>query len=92
MHDSIIHQNAYLFEVVSDKKVVFGRKSQVGIGMSDVSNQKYPNHVFTGLTLIGKGAHIPDYQTILRNTIVEPYSTVSSFTDSPIDQGSYIGK
>ena len=90
MHDSIIEQNAQLYEVIADKRSSFGKEAHVGTGKADIPNEKYPQHVYTGLTIIGKEASVPAGSEIGRNSIVEPQVEESFFSKRHFAEGSYI--
>lgn len=72
MHDTRIGQGAILKRVVSDKEVYFGKESSVGDGDIHVANHLYPRHLSSGITLVGKGAYIPDGAIVGTNCIVFP--------------------
>ncbi len=76
---------------VMDKRVKVGRGSVVGSGDDkNVPNRKYPDHLYTGITLIGKEAVIPDHAEIGRNCIISPYRNPGDFKDLKISTGSTI--
>ncbi len=72
MHKCHICPGARLKRVVSDKGVRFGRGALVGEGDPSVKNVDYPKHLSSGLTLMGKGAIVPDGVEIGTNCIVFP--------------------
>ena len=72
MQDSVIEQGSSLFEVIADKRCRFGANCQIGVGDPQIPNKKFPDHLFTGLTVVGKEAHLPEKISIGRNSIVEP--------------------
>ena len=56
---------------ILDKRVYIGAGSRVGDGDGlDVVNRKFPKHLYTGITLVGKEAMIPPGVRIGRNCIV----------------------
>ncbi len=71
--DSVIAENAVVDLAICDKRVRIGRNVVVGAGGDrGVANREYPKHLYTGITLIGKMAEIPDGLRIGRNCIVRP--------------------
>ena len=69
--DSIIEENAVVDLAILDKRVYVGAGSRVGDGDGlDVANKKFPTHLYTGISLIGKEAMIPPGVRIGRNCIV----------------------
>jgi glucose-1-phosphate adenylyltransferase len=75
MHDTVIKEGTRLERSIIDKKVSIGRKSHIGIGDNMIANHLFPDHLNTGLTLIGKYAVIPDNATIGTDCII--YSMVN---------------
>ena len=72
MHGCAVGRNARLYRVIADKETSFGDHSEVGLGDEKIPNKKSPKHLHTGLTLVGKGARIPEGAEIGTNTIVAP--------------------
>jgi glucose-1-phosphate adenylyltransferase len=71
MNDSWIGPGAILDKVIVDKEVVIGAGAQVGYGDDyDTPNEQYPGRVNTGITVIGKSAHIPANVTLGRNVLI----------------------
>jgi glucose-1-phosphate adenylyltransferase len=72
MHDSVIRQGARVERSIIDKEVSVGEDSVVGAGDSGIVNVRFPDHVYSGLTLVGKKARIPTQCRIGTNCIVYP--------------------
>lgn len=69
--DCVIKRNATVDLAICDKRVHVGRGAVVGYGdKKDIPNMQYPSHLYTGITLIGKGADLPAGIRIGRNCIV----------------------
>lgn len=81
MHDCVIRSNATVERCVLDKDVEIGRGAQVGLGNASTVNARFPDHVFSGITLIGKGASIPGGSKIGTNCIVQPAVKESGFPE-----------
>ena len=47
-------------KVVVDKKVIIGAGAVIGMGDAAVVNEQMPDRLFTGITVIGKSAYMPD--------------------------------
>ncbi len=92
MHDSLIEKNASLFEVIADKRTVFGAGCSLGNGTVERPNEKFPDHLYSGLTIVGKKAAVPASVSLLRNTLIEPRVMADSFEDIRFRCGSYIAK
>ncbi len=73
LEDCVIGEDAEMDLVVCDKRVSIGQGAVVGVGEGkEVANMKYPTHLYTGITLLGKGAVVPPGMTIGRNCILQP--------------------
>ena len=71
MNDTWIGPGAVLDKVVVDKEVVIGSGALVGFGSDhDTVNKLDPDKLFTGITVIGKGAHIPSNVRVGRNVLI----------------------
>ncbi len=90
MQDSCIGVGTRLFRVIADKNACFGAGAVVGGEEADDPNEKYPEHLYSGLTVIGKRAAIPEGIKIAANTIVEPHADASSFASITLGVGSYV--
>jgi glucose-1-phosphate adenylyltransferase len=70
MMDSVIEQGAVLDRVIVDKEVVVGSGCQIGVADGERVNRRFPRHLNTGLTVIGKRARIPGGYRIGRNCLI----------------------
>jgi glucose-1-phosphate adenylyltransferase len=69
--DSIIGRNSVVDLVICDKRVLICEESMVGYGdKQGIPNRLYPKHLYTGITLVGKDAVVPERLKIGRNCIV----------------------
>jgi len=76
---------------IMDKRVNVGRGAVVGCGKGkNTANEAYPTHLYTGITLIGKDADIPEQACIGRNCIVAPSKKAADFPGLKILAGSSI--
>jgi len=89
MHDSFISENVYIKKSILDKNVFIGKNSVIGIG-EDTPNKKYPNLLNTGITLIGKGASIPENITIGKNCLIYPDVMKQFFQSNELSSGECI--
>ena len=79
--DSVIEEGAVVDLAICDKRVHIGEGAVVGYGDNkDVVNRAYPKHLYTGITLIGKEAHVPSRMHVGRSCIVKPKRTSSDFS------------
>ncbi len=74
LEDVVVDVDAQVDLVVCDKKVNIGRGAVVGYG-DDASkatpSRDFPSHLYTGITLVGKGATVPAGMKIGRNCIIQ---------------------
>ena len=67
LFDSVIGAGSVLDRVILDKEVVVGKNCQIGYGDDMTPNKLEPGRLNTGITLIGKRAHLPDNLKVGRN-------------------------
>lgn len=70
MNDTWIGPGAVLDKTVVDKDVTIGAGAIVGTGDPAVANAKMPDKLTTGITVVGKGAYIPEQAQIGRNVLI----------------------
>ena len=92
MHDSVIGEGAIVERCIIDKEVRVGDRADVGRGARDIVNRMYPDHVHSGLTLVGKTAIIPEGMRIGTNCIICPAVTESDFPAPALPDGETIEK
>lgn len=90
MHDCVIKQNARVSYVIGDKLSQFGKGSKVGTGDRAKPNRKNPDHLKEGLTVIGKGAVVPNDCTIGTNCIIHPKVIESCYAGKDVSDGQTI--
>jgi glucose-1-phosphate adenylyltransferase len=73
MHDVHIGAGSRIQHSILDKNVVVGRETTIGGCGPDRVNQKYPKHLDTGITVIGKSAVIPERSRLEKNVVVFPF-------------------
>ena len=76
LHETMISKGAVLDRVVADKDVVIGEGARIGVGDASIVNKTFPEYVSTGLTLLGKDAHVGHHTSIGRNVLVYPGRSV----------------
>jgi glucose-1-phosphate adenylyltransferase len=84
MMDSVIGQDAVLDRTILDKEVVVGTGCQIGVGDDQRSNRRYPKHLNTGITVLGKRARIPSGYRIGRNCLIGSDVLESDFPDDDL--------
>ncbi|HEX8681120.1 MAG TPA: glucose-1-phosphate adenylyltransferase [Ardenticatenaceae bacterium] len=80
MNDTWIGPGAVLDKVIIDKEVVIGAGAQVGYGEDfDVENKILGDKLNTGITVVGKSAHIPSNVKIGRNVLINSDTDEEAF-------------
>ena len=67
MHDTQVGAGAQLDRAIVDKEVEIGGGTRLGFGDERIANRACPDHLSSGLTIVGKGARLPEGLTIGRN-------------------------
>ncbi|MCB0077231.1 MAG: glucose-1-phosphate adenylyltransferase [Anaerolineales bacterium] len=73
MNDTWIGPGAVLDRVIVDKEVVIGAGAHVGVGDGEadkVPNELLPDKLTTGISVIGKLAHLPNNIRVGRNVLI----------------------
>lgn len=90
-HDVTVEEDAVIDLAILDKRVQVSKGATVGDGDDKNSrNKKYPSHLYTGITLVGKDAHIPAQIKIGRNCIIEPCTKKEDFAAATISSGETV--
>jgi glucose-1-phosphate adenylyltransferase len=81
MHDVYVNSGTIINNTIIDKKVIIGKNCNIGKGDKSIINSRYPKHLNTGLTMIGKGAVVTDNKNIGTNVVVMPYVGENDWLD-----------
>jgi len=88
LHDCIVEEGATVDLTIMDKRVKIGKGAIIGTGENKkVPNTKYPDHLYTGISLVGKEADIPAETIIGRNCIINPWRKQKDFTAKVLQDG-----
>ncbi len=79
MNDTWSGPGAVLDRVIVDKEVVIGENTKLGYGDDQAPNKAEPDRINTGITVVGKGAHIPANTEIGRNVVIRPRAEETAF-------------
>jgi len=90
MQDCEVGAGARVVQTIADKNVTIGGGAQVGGENGAPANEKYPDHLYSGLTVIGKRSTLPRKIKISGNSIVEPMATEASFAQTELKPGCYV--
>ena len=91
LHDCVIEEGATVDLAIMDKRVKVGKGAVIGIGDNkDIANSRYPDHLYTGISLVGKEAEIPPGMIIGRNCIINPWRKQENFSAIILQDGETI--
>lgn len=90
MNDTWIGPGAVLDRVIIDKNVVVGAGVRLGHGDDMSPNREQGDKMTTGITVVGKGAHIPASITIGRNVLINADRDEDSFPRDEVKSGETI--
>lgn len=91
MNDTWIGPGAILDRVVVDKQVVIGAGTCLGWGEDfNTPNQKQPDKLTAGISVVGKSAHIPPGIRIGRNVLINADCDTEDFPPGDVPSGATI--
>jgi glucose-1-phosphate adenylyltransferase len=90
--DTTVRKGAIVDRSIIDKLVWVGSGSCVGYGDDFTANTKEPDHLNTGITIVGKGARIPGNIRIGRNCKISCWVENSDFVSDSVPSGETIFK
>lgn len=92
-HDCRVAAGAVVDLAILDKRVGVGEGAVVGRGDEQEKkevNRQYPKHLYTGISLIGKGSQVPAGACLGRNCIVTPGRRAEEFPSLAIASGDTV--
>jgi glucose-1-phosphate adenylyltransferase len=92
MHDAVIKKGARVERSIVDKGVTIGEGAFIGKGDASKANIGFPDHVFSGLTVIGKGALVPPDARVGTNCIIFPYVDERDFPSLQVADSETVAK
>jgi len=90
MNDTWIGPGAILDKVIVDKNVIVGAGVRLGYGDDMSPNRQQGDKLTTGITVVGKGAHIPAGITIGRNVLINADRDEDHFPKDEIKSGETV--
>ena len=86
--DCVVGKNSTVDLAIFDKRVQVEGGAQVGVGTNHtLPNIENPKHLYTGISLVGKGAVVPAGTTIGRNCIINSHTTASGYHGTTVEDG-----
>jgi glucose-1-phosphate adenylyltransferase len=89
-NDTWVGPDARIDRAILDKNVYVGRAARVGDGDSLIPNQGCPEHLSSGLTVVGKHARIPEEAVVGRNVRIGSEVTERHFPSPAVPAGAVI--
>ncbi len=84
----VIGKEAEVDLAILDKNVWVGSGAVVGAGENlYCANRAKPGHLYSGITLIGKGSQVPEECKIGRNCVVNSFTPFSAYPGKSLDDG-----
>jgi len=83
MTDTVIGPGAVIDRCILDKEIQVERGAVIGFGEVDSPNRMEPQRLTSGITVVGKRAHIPAGVHVGRNVMVDAGVQVSDFGGAP---------
>jgi glucose-1-phosphate adenylyltransferase len=77
---------------VLDKQITVGTGAQVGVSDDPTPTQEEPDKLYTGITIVGKQAHVPDGVIIGRNCRIDPNVTPDAFEQQEMRSGATVSR
>ncbi|MFH1679372.1 MAG: glucose-1-phosphate adenylyltransferase family protein, partial [Candidatus Eisenbacteria bacterium] len=81
---------ALLDKVIADEKAVIAGNARIGHGDARTPNRSFPDLLSSGITLVGKKAHVPEGIRIGRNCVVGPRFSPEHFHRPSYESGELI--
>jgi len=90
MNDTWVAPGVIIDRAIIDKEVHIPEDAVIGYGDDNTPNQELPHVLNTGLTVIGKGVHLPSGIRLGRNVVVQPFRQETDFPTLTIESGRTI--
>jgi len=90
MHDGHMGRGAALENVVRDKLGDVGAEARIGKDGPATVNQRFPSHLDSGISLIGKAARIPSGATLGKNVVVFPKTDLGQCGITRVESGDTV--
>jgi glucose-1-phosphate adenylyltransferase len=85
-----IGPGAELDRCILDKRVHVGRGARLGVGEVGQPNRACPDHLFSGITIVGKASRLPEGLVLGRNVRVAPDLVEDDFPRAPVPTGEVV--
>ncbi len=89
MNDTVVGRDAVVERAVVDKSVVIGDAARVGHGSGSTPNRACPDHLSSGLVVVGREAQVPPRVSIGRNARIGAHVRAEDF-DGDVPSGGVV--
>ena len=90
MNDTWIGPGAVIERAIIDKEARIAEGVHIGFGDDNTPNRQSPEHLNTGLTVVGKRARLPAGARIGHNVVINPGVTEDAFPSQEIASGETV--
>jgi glucose-1-phosphate adenylyltransferase len=90
MTDTVIETGAQVSRAIVDKRVRVESEARLGWGDDNTPNLRWPERLNTGLTIVGKGAVVPQGTTVGRNVVIFPRVTAAVYPGKDVPSGETV--
>ena len=90
LFDTVIGAGSVVDRAILDKEVIIGKNCQIGYGDDMTPNKLEPGRLNSGITLIGKRAHLPDNLKVGRNCKIGTDLRPEDFASDTLASGETI--
>jgi glucose-1-phosphate adenylyltransferase len=90
MNDTVISSGARIDRCILDKQIVVGADAALGYGDDNTPNETEPQNLQSGITIVGKDAHIPEGTRVGRNCRIDPNVREHNFGGREVRSGQTI--
>jgi glucose-1-phosphate adenylyltransferase len=87
-----VGRGAVLDRVILDKRVHVGARARVGHGEDTTPNRDCPEHLSSGITIVGKNTRLPEGAVVGRNCRIAPDLVEDDFEAATLESGSVLEK
>jgi len=92
MNDTVVRAGAAIERCILDKEIEVGANAQLGAGEDNTPNKLEPANINSGITIVGKRAHIPAGVVIGRNCRIDPTTTEVDYVTLEVPSGGTVSK
>jgi glucose-1-phosphate adenylyltransferase len=86
-----IGANSYINKSIIGESVVIGSSVKIGVG-EDIENEFKPNIYYSGITVVGEGALVPDFAEIGKNVVIDRFAVREDFCSLQVPSGKSVFK